>query len=151
MVLLAGVPWNKRSLCVNPVAVNLLSKIYFHSTSEQLKGVEMRKFWIPAVFVTFIFILGRYLGGVVRHHGTVLFSGTNLMVEYLRQERTEGFRVGQYECQHTELQWVLSVTVQRNVVWLCSAFTYCYQLLHSLSVSMSILNIIVTLLLLFFF
>lgn len=87
----------------------------------------------------------------MRHHGTVLFSGTNLMVEYLRQERMEGFRVGQYECQHTELQWVLSVTVQRNVVWLCSAFTYCYQLLHSLSVSMSILNIIVTLLLLFFF
>lgn len=66
------------------------------------------------------------------------------MVEYLRQERPEWFRVGQYECEHTELQWILSATVQRNAVWLCSAFTYCYQLLHSLSVSMSILNVTVT-------
>lgn len=62
----------------------------------------MRKFWIPAVIITFFLVLGRYLGEVVCHE-TILFPGTNWMVEYLRQERPEWFRVGQYECEHTEL------------------------------------------------
>lgn len=55
-----------------------------------------------------------------------------------------GLELGSMNVNTLSLQWILSATVQRNAVWLCSAFTYCYQLLHSLSVSMSILNVTVT-------